>query len=56
VGAGKRLFTVHSQQAGYRLITSRTTAAGVVYLELSPTAFETGGEFAVRDGKETVAA
>jgi hypothetical protein len=56
VGLGKRLFTLDAPPAGYGLITSRTTSAGAIYVELSPTAFQGDGAFTVPDGKEAVTA
>lgn len=52
VGRGKRLFTDDAPATGYRLIESRTTAAGVTYSALEPTSFA-AGRHEVVDGKDT---
>jgi len=54
VGPGKRLFTEGMPASGFTVAESRTTAAGVTYSALRPTALVSGGTFAVVDGKETV--
>lgn len=53
VGAGKRLFHEQAPAAGFEVAESRSTAAGVTYLALRPTSFQTGVA-GVADGKETV--
>ena len=53
VGAGKRLFTDDGPASGFRLLESRTTGTGVVYLRLAPAAFTTG-TVAVEEGREVV--
>jgi dihydrofolate reductase len=51
VGAGKRLFSDAAPPAGYTLVSSRTTGAGAIYAELTPTPF-TAGTFGVDEGHE----
>lgn len=53
VGAGKRLFTDEAPPTGFAVAASRTTAAGVSYLELTPAPF-TSGTVEVADGREVV--
>ena len=52
VGEGKRLFQGHGPGMGFEVAESRTTPAGVTYLNLRPTAFRSGVVELV-DGKDT---
>ena len=54
VGAGKRLFSEAAPPSGYTMINSRTTAAGAMYVELTPAPFSAGA-FEVQDGREAEA-
>ncbi len=53
VGAGKRLFQGDGPGVGFEVAETRTTAAGVTYLNLRPTEFQSG-VVRIVDGKDTV--
>lgn len=52
VGAGKRLFTEGAPPRGYRIIETRTTSTGAVYVAAQPGEFRRG-TFEVQDGQDT---
>ena len=53
VGAGKRLFQGDGPGVGFEVAQTRTTPAGVTYLNLRPTEFQSGVVH-IGDGKDTV--
>jgi dihydrofolate reductase len=53
VGSGKRLFTEGATPAGFTLMRSQVTGAGVTYLVLRPTEFSTG-QVGLEGGAETL--
>ena len=56
LGQGRRLFDEGAPPTGFTVTTSRTTANGLTYVELTPEPIDTGRTFGVVDGAQVVRA